>query len=151
VDHLWTAGFLCEQVNLAESELVPMFLFPDAEPVEAWMGESQADVAVPAAAFQKWFKKHKPEVIVSKASFVQPAMTELGIKAPRDVAFVDVFLDDTSGATAGVRQNHATVGGLAVEILAGQLQHNKYGVPEIPTTTYVEGTWFDGKSCPSRK
>jgi LacI family transcriptional regulator len=108
-------------------------------------------VAVPTAAFQKWFKKHKPEVIVSKASFVQPALAELGIKVPRDVAFVDVFLDDTTGATAGVRQNHATVGGLAVEILAGQLQHNKYGVPEIPTTTYVEGTWFDGKSCPSKR
>ena len=48
----------------------------------------------------------------------------------------------------GVRQNHATVGALAVEILAGQLQHNKFGVPEIPTTTFVEGTWFDGASCP---
>ena len=31
-----------------------------------------------------------------------------------------------------MRQNHETVGELAVEILAGQLQHNKYGVPEIP-------------------
>jgi LacI family transcriptional regulator len=51
---------------------------------------------------------------------------------------------------AGVRQNHTTVGALAVEILAGQLQHNKYGVPEIPTTTYVEGTWHDGVTCPLR-
>ena len=93
---------------------------------------------------------HKPEVIVSKASFVQAALAELKLKVPRDVAFVDVFLDDSSGATAGVRQNHATVGELAIEILAGQLQHNKYGVPEIPTTTYVEGTWFNGKSCPAR-
>jgi len=67
---------------------------------------------------------------------------------PRDVAFVDVFLEDFTGATAGVKQNHMTVGALAVEILAGQLQHNKYGVPEIPTTTYVEGTWHDGATCP---
>ena len=52
------------------------------------------------------------------------------------------------GQTAGVRQNHTTVGARAVEILAGQLQHNKFGVPEIPTTTYVEGTWQDGASCP---
>lgn len=27
-----------------------------------------------------------------------------------------------------------------VALLAGQFQHNKYGVPEIPTTTFVEGT-----------
>jgi LacI family transcriptional regulator len=74
----------------------------------------------------------------------------MGVRIPRDVAFVDVFLEKPDGTTAGVRQNHETVGGVAVEILAGQLQHNKFGVPEIPTTTYVEGTWFDGQSCPSR-
>jgi LacI family transcriptional regulator len=67
---------------------------------------------------------------------------------PEDIALVDLFLDRTDGPLAGVRQNHETVGALAVEILAGQLQHNKYGVPEIPTTTYVEGTWYDGASCP---
>ena len=72
----------------------------------------------------------------------------MGLRIPGDVAFVDVFWDEYNGQTAGVRQNHETVGALAVEILAGQLQHNKYGVPEIPTTTFVEGTWFDGASCP---
>ena len=61
-----------------------------------------------------------------------------------------VFLEEGDGAVAGVRQNHQTVGALAVEILAGQLQHNKYGLPEVPTTTFVEGTWFDGRTCPPR-
>jgi hypothetical protein len=23
-------------------------------------------------------------------------------------------------------------------------------VPDIPTTTFVEGTWFDGETCPMR-
>jgi hypothetical protein len=23
-------------------------------------------------------------------------------------------------------------------------------VPQIPTTTFVEGTWFDGATCPPR-
>src|SRR5207244_3778324 len=73
VDHLWTAGFLCEQSNLAESDRIPMLLFPDLEPIDAWMAESQSDVVAPASAFSRWYKKFKPEVIVSKASFVQPA------------------------------------------------------------------------------
>ena len=76
-------------------------------------------------------------------------LREMRLNVPRDLAFVDVFLEDFGGATAGVRQNHRTVGGVAVEILAGQLQHNKFGVPEIPTTTYVEGTWFGGATCPA--
>lgn len=148
VDHLWTAGFLCEQSHLQPRERIPMLLFPEAEPVAAWMAESQSDVIAPTPQFQQWFEKHRPEVIISKASFVQPCFAKLKLKVPRDVAFVDVFLEKTGGRVAGVRQNHETVGELAVEILAGQLHHNKYGIPEIPTTTYVEGTWFDGATCP---
>jgi LacI family transcriptional regulator len=49
-----------------------------------------------------------------------------------------------------VRQNHETVGAVAVEILAAHLQYNKFGIPEIPTTTFVEGTWFGGLTCPGK-
>jgi LacI family transcriptional regulator len=99
--------------------------------------------------FRQWFEKHRPQVVISKRSFVQHEFDEMGLRIPEDVSFVDVFLEDQSGAVAGVRQNHAEVGAQAVEILSGQLQHNKFGVPEIPMTTYVEGTWFDGLTCPS--
>ncbi len=151
VDHLWTAGYLCEQQLLGFRERIPAHLFPEPEPVERWLNESKSQVVVEPAAFADWFKKHRPEVILSKASFVLPLLAEMGVKVPRDVAFVDLFLGKPDGVTAGVRQNHEEVGGLAVEILAGQLAHNKYGVPQIPTTTYVEGTWFDGTSCPAIK
>lgn len=148
VDHLWTAGYLCEQQVLKPRDRLPVHLFPEAEPRERWLNESEAEVFPDPKAFIAWFKRYRPEVIVSKASFVLPILKKMGLSVPEDVAFVDVFLTDFSGVTAGVRQNHETVGALAVEILAGQLQHNKYGVPEIPTTTYVEGTWFNGRSCP---
>ena len=150
VDHLWTAGFLCEQANLSEADRIPIFLFPEPEPIDAWLAESKANVVAPANSFARWFKKYRPEVIISKASFVQPRLADLALRVPRDVAFVDVFLEANDGTVAGVKQNHHTVGELAVEILAGQLHHNKYGVPEIPTTTYVEGTWIPGASCPQR-
>lgn len=148
VDHLWSAGFLCEQANLAERHHVPMLMFPDAEPIEEWMNESKTDVVVPRDRLREWIERHRPEVIIAKASFVLPRLAELKLKVPRDVAFVDVFLEHFDGKVAGVRQNYETVGALAVEILAGQLHHNKFGVPVIPTTTFVEGTWFDGATCP---
>jgi LacI family transcriptional regulator len=150
VDHLWTAGYLCEQQNLGERERLPAHIFPELHPVERWFNENNAPVVADAPAFARWFKKFRPEVLISKASFVLPLLARMRVRVPRDVAFVDVFLEKPDGATAGVRQNHATVGGVAVEILAGQLQHNKFGVPDIPTTTFVEGTWFDGLSCPPR-
>lgn len=150
VDHLWTAGYLCEQQNLPPDQRIPMFLFPEAEPAEAWLNESKSEVVAPAGAFRRWFRAHRPEMIISKASFVRPRFADLGLRVPQDVAFADVFLETFDATVAGVRQNHETVGELAVEILAGQLQHNKYGAPEIPTTTFVEGTWFSGASCPPK-
>jgi len=132
VDHLWQAGYPWEQQFLAARDRIPPYLLPNK------------------MSFAVWLKKYEPEVIISKSEFVQPFFKELKLSAPRDIAFVDIFLEDRTGKTAGVRQNHETVGALAVEILAGQLQQNKFGIPEIPTTTYVEGTWFDGASCPAR-
>jgi len=130
VDHLWCAGYLWEQQKIGVHDRIPPYLFPNAED------------------FGSWYERHRPEVIISKAEFVMPWFEKHGLRIPEDLFFIDIFLEDTSGRLAGVRQNHATVGALAVELLAGQLQHNKFGIPEIPTTTYVEGTWFDGASCP---
>jgi LacI family transcriptional regulator len=130
VDNLWQAGYTWEQQFFAARDRIPPYLLPNKTP------------------FPEWLKKHKPEVIISKAEFVRPFFQALKLSVPRDIAFVDIFLEDPTGRTAGVRQNHQTVGALAMEILAGQLQQNKYGIPEIPTTTRVEGTWFDGASCP---
>jgi LacI family transcriptional regulator len=75
-------------------------------------------------------------------------MARMGLRIPEDVAFVDLFLSEPSTETAGMRHNFSTVGAVAIEILAGQMRQNIRGIPEIPTTTFVEGTWFDGPSCP---
>ncbi len=148
VDNYWTAGFLCEQQNLAEEDRIPAYIFPDARPVDGWFNEYGMPGVVDSQHFGRWLDKHRPEILLSKAEFVLPALKALKLRIPHDIAFADLFLDDSTGLVAGVRQNHTTVGELAVELLAGQLQHNKYGVPAIPTTTFVEGTWFDGASCP---
>jgi LacI family transcriptional regulator len=148
VDHNWTAGFLCEQENLARSERIPTHVFPEPLPVARWFNETDPLVQVDAGPFARWLEKYQPEVLISKAAYVIPALERLGIRIPRDLAFVNLFLDEKSVGQAGVRQNHSMVGSLAVEILAGQLHHQKFGVPQIPTTTFVEGTWFDGDSCP---
>ncbi len=146
VDHMWTAGYLCEQQNLLPEELIPALIFPEAVPVERWFNENRADVVPDQRPLRLWYEKYRPEVIISKGSFVLPRLREMKLRIPRDVAFADIFLDDFSSRTAGVRQNHETVGAMAVELLASQLQHNNRGIPEIPTTTFVEGTWFDGHS-----
>jgi len=151
VDQLGSAGFLTEQSRDDPAHHVPLHLFPEPEPAEAWLMEIEVDAVAPTAAFRAWFEQHRPAVIITKTSFIQPALNELGLRVPEDVALIDLFLESTDGKLAGVRQNHHAVGELAVEILAGQLHNHTFGVPEIPTTTFVEGTWFDGATCPKRR
>ncbi len=149
-DNNWTAGFLCEQQFMPIKNRIPPLIFPDQKADDGWLNEFSAPGSVDAGAFRRWLDRHQPEVILSNAPFVLPALKELNLRIPHDIAFVELFLEDCSGETAGVRQNHATVGALAVELLTGQLQQNNFGVPEIPIHTFVEGTWFDGASCPKR-
>ena len=132
VDHLYRAGYLWEQQALAPADRLPPYLIPNKEPLADWL------------------RRNKPDVVIGKASFVNDTFKQLGLRIPKDLGFVDIFLDDASGKTAGVIQNHKEVGRLAIELLAGQLQQNKYGIPPIPTTTYVEGTWSEGSSLPAR-
>jgi len=130
VDRLYSAGFLWEQQALPVADRIPPYLIPNAEPLVDWIGRT------------------RPEVIISKHEFVDGPLREAGLQVPRDIAFADIFLEDDKGDTAGVVQNHALVGAQAVELLAGQLQQNKYGIPTVPTVTNVEGTWRDGTSLP---
>ena len=147
-DRAWSAGFLGEQQMLDPADRIPILFFPggDDSNAAAW---AEREFVVPSRPFAEWMRRHRPEVLVSRSHFVFPRLEELGLSVPRDIAFVEIFLEP-DGRTAGVRHNCARVGELAVEILAGKLTQNALGVPAFPTTTLVEGTWFDGKSLPGR-
>ncbi len=140
VELAWSAGFLAEQQSLPSATRIPILSYPDPGRLNL----------VPRLLFGRWVQHHRPEVIISFAPFVRPQFAPLRLAVPRDLAFVDIFLTETDGRTAGVRQNCHRVGEAAVEILAGQLHQNVRGLPAIPTATLVEGTWFEGKSLPVR-
>ena len=140
----WSAGFLVEQQRLDPSERIPVLLYPRDT-------DQDASGLVPGATFKAWYDKYKPEAIISWGPFVLRRMAEMGLSVPRDVAYADIFLERGDGRTAGVRQNCKRVGGLAVEILAGQLQQHIFGIPQFPTVSLVEGTWFDGATLPARE
>lgn len=152
VDYHWSAGYLCEQQGIPKTDGTPPLIYPKPSLVERWLREfDDAEALCPdPAEFERWLRRYRPEVILSNTKFLAPVLKKLKLRVPQDFSFVDLFLEDFSGATAGVRQNHARVGELAVELVSGQISHNKRGIPEFPTTTFVEGTWIDGASCPPR-
>lgn len=143
----WNAGFAVEQRTLAPADQLPAFTFADGAPNGA---HDETDHSARCAAFGTWLERFQPDVLISTEAFVQPHLDALGISIPRDLAFVDIHLQHGDGRLAGVRQNCRRVGELSVDLLTRDLQQHALGVPEFPTTTLVEGTWFDGDSLPQR-
>ncbi len=148
-DLSWSAGFLAGQQALEPRERIPIFGFDGVPAKNSTISQDGAQL-LSSAAFARWMRDHRPEVLIGHEPFVMPLLAEMGLAVPRDIAFVEMFLAP-DGRSAGVRHNCVRVGELAVEILAGQLQQYAWGIPPYPTTTLVEGTWFDGPSLPVRQ
>lgn len=146
----WSAGFLAGQQSLPASDRIPLLDYPSkhASPDSPDRPPRRQLDHFP---FARWLDEHQPEVLISYLPFVKGALDNLRISVPRDLAYVDVFLEpDTDPGIAGIRQNCTRVGEVTAELLAGQLQQNSFGLPAIPTTTLVDGTWRDGASLPVR-
>lgn len=144
VRQAWSAGFLVEQQRIPFEDRIPILFY------EQQLGRD-ANREVPAAAFAEWHARFKPDALISWSPFVLPRLAALGLTVPRDIGFADIFLEKCDGSTAGVRQNCQRVGEVAVEILAGQMQQHIFGLPPFPIASFVEGTWIDGATLPSRR
>ena len=130
VDRQWVASFLVEQLGFDQS--VPLFVIEDAQ----WNFEN----------FRKWFDKYKPDAVIGHEQVVLDWLRKLGAHVPDDVGFVHLNCADQAGPSSGIYQNGAAIGALAVDFLVGMVQRNERGVPALPHSLLVEGTWVEGKT-----
>jgi LacI family transcriptional regulator len=144
-DLAWSSTFTAEQQRTPALDRVPPFLFEDTAPCP---GAELAEPLFQHREFDGWLRRFQPDVLISHDALVRPRLDALGISIPRDLALIDILPEPSAGKVAGVRQNYRRVGEVAIEMLTRQMQQHLLGVPEIPTTTLVEGTWIDGESFP---
>ena len=130
VDRQWVASFLVEQLDLDHS--VPLFVPDDPQ----WNFEN----------FRKWFQAHKPDAVIGHEEAVYDWLKRLGAHVPDDIGFAHLNCADQDGQFAGIYQNGPTVGSAAVDFLIGMIQRNERGVPALPHSLLIEGTWVPGKT-----
>jgi LacI family transcriptional regulator len=101
-------------------------------------------------AFLGWFRRHKPDVVVSIGGLgIVRWLEELDRKVPRDVGYVRLSVGKDESFYSGIYENGVLIGKTAVDFLVGMLQRGEYGFPETPIRILVEGTWRTGKSVRS--
>jgi DNA-binding LacI/PurR family transcriptional regulator len=93
-----------------------------------------------------WCRKEKLEVVISDNPLVMEELRQAGIDMPGVVDFVSLSWFEGQTDLAGVDQRPRDIGAAASDLIVGALQRGERGVPAVPLTTMVEGTWVDGPS-----
>ena len=96
------------------------------------------------AEFSKWFRKHKPDVVLGHHTEAIAWMEECGAKVPATHGFVALNVLMKTRPCAGLDLQPRTLGARATELLIAQLQRNETGIPEWPSTTTIPARWVDG-------
>jgi LacI family transcriptional regulator len=130
-------GYLLESAGIRKSDRVKPLLFPPD------LGPRAAARTVAA-----WVREQAVGAVICNWMSI-PRLLRLG-GAPGRVGCACMCLQQPMPALAGVVSNTELVGSQLTSSLAALLQSECYGVPPVPTSTYVEGFWHDGASAPPR-
>lgn len=94
--------------------------------------------------FTRWFKKGRPDVVLSHHSMILDWMMEAGAKVPETHGFCSLNVLRSAVPAAGLDLRPDLIGSRGMELLIGQLHRNQFGIPETPAITTIPASWHDG-------
>jgi Transcriptional regulators len=98
--------------------------------------------------FKKWYDTHRPDVVLTLIE-VHGWMKAAGIRMPRDCGLALLRLDQAKNI-AGVDHRFSDIGAATVELVVGELDANRYGIPRIRKSVSIECTWCEGATLAQR-
>jgi LacI family transcriptional regulator/LacI family repressor for deo operon, udp, cdd, tsx, nupC, and nupG len=98
--------------------------------------------------FLRWFRKHRPDCVLTQYGGAVSWILEEGKSIPGDVKVIHLSLPAKSEMIlSGMSQNSLEIGKQAVELLARLLRNGETGLPAIPLELLVPGVWVQGDSA----
>lgn len=95
------------------------------------------------AGFEKWMRRHRPDVVLSLTSVAFSWLLQMGISVPRETGFLHLASPVEPGV-AGLDLHTRLLGRATIDVLARELYLNRQGIPDIPELVLVSGTWKEG-------
>lgn len=127
----WTAAYWAFQTR-SPQEQIPALIRP---------------APIDKAEFQEWFRRYNPDVVVTHLDVVVSWLEELGVRVPQDVGVaISAKHPEVPSQYAGIDENNEYVGETAVNFLVQMINRGETGIPRIPISTLVEGTWVPGET-----
>jgi LacI family transcriptional regulator len=97
-----------------------------------------------------WVRKEQPEVVIAAVGNHGRQWMDTLAQVPHRPGLVTLAVRQAEAGVAGIDQQNARVGALAVELLLGKLQRNELGRSSSQGSHFVQGIWRDGPSLPNR-
>ncbi len=96
--------------------------------------------------FWRWFDRYKPDAIIAGHPYFTDTLRARNLHAPDDIGVACPGLSDPAGPIAGVCEDNAQLGRIAVDFLVSLLHHGERGIPAHPQQVLVEGLWTPGRT-----
>jgi len=141
-------------------------LNPDVEDLSRWRGAFAADMLyrkggerIPIMELEKefpsaqsildWWKKYRPDAIISSFGHEAAILKEAGVRIPEDVAVVKLDVPQNDRIFTGIDQRLPSVAAAGVRLLVEKLERNEIGPPKIRRGIFIQPAWKNGKTAPS--
>lgn len=131
----WLAAFLAYLHLHPELNALPPLIVP----------------AMNADGFKRWFRRHRPDVVVGHRTQIISWMEECGAHVPETHGFCCLNIGLNAQPCAGLDQRPYHVGVRAIELVISQIHQNTYGIPALPSNTTVPMQWVDGPTLLARE
>ncbi len=115
---------------------------PELTPVPALVAD-EADELRPVN-FLPWFKKHRPDVVLTHWLGALDQMKSAGADVPRNHGYICLNLQVAPANFSGFSLQPKKLGERAAELVIAQLSHGDAGPPLIPSTTMLPPQWREG-------
>lgn len=133
VNRRWTAAFLQYREQARQHELPPPLIMETAD----------------QKRFDRWFRRYRPDVIISLDLFGLHLLRPHGLKIPRDIGYASLDLDGEVHeypGLSGIDQNCHLVGSIATDMLVAAIHRRQHGISIPSVRSEVEGSWIAGNS-----
>ena len=94
--------------------------------------------------FVPWFKRYKPDVVISHLTDPIDWMESCGARIPETHGYVCLNILKKKRPAAGLDQQPQHLGARAAESVIAQLQRNELGIPQSRMTTTISAVWREG-------
>lgn len=133
-NHFWLAGYQTFQALTDERQRLPHLITAD------WN----------RATFLKWYRRHKPEAIITVNEDILQWLRSDGVDVPGEVGCATIYWNEYRAELSGFYQNHELMGAGAVDLIVGQLNRNERDLPENDKTMLVQAVWREGTTLQRR-